>query len=56
MAQPTECPVRSAAGIEWADVLYFVELSKDVQNFLFNPGDTKKVELFREFITEAPLD
>ena len=33
----------------------FIELGKDVQNFLFNPADAKKVELFREFITEAPL-
>jgi hypothetical protein len=34
----------------------FVELSKDVQNFLFNPADARKVELFREFIADAPLD
>ncbi len=34
----------------------FVELSKDVQNFLFNPADARKVELFRDFIAEAPLD
>ncbi|MDO8521044.1 MAG: nucleotidyl transferase AbiEii/AbiGii toxin family protein [bacterium] len=34
----------------------FVELGKDVQNFLFHPGDAKKIELFREFIREAPLD
>lgn len=34
----------------------FTELAKDVQNFLFNPADARKVELFREFIAEAPLD
>ena len=33
----------------------FVALSKDVQNFLFNPVDARKVELFREFIAETPL-
>jgi hypothetical protein len=33
----------------------FVELGQDVQNFLFNPADVRKVEAFREFIAETPL-
>lgn len=36
--------------------LDFVELGKDVQSFLFNAADVKKVELFRESITQASLD
>ena len=34
----------------------FKELGKDVQNFLFNASDIKKVELFREFITQTVLE
>ncbi len=34
----------------------FVELGKDVQNFLFNSVDARKVELFPKFIADAPLD
>src|SRR3989344_2460947 len=35
--------------------LDFAELGKDVRPFLFNPADARKVELFREFIAQAPL-
>lgn len=31
------------------------ELAQDVQPFLFNSADARKVELFREFISQAPL-
>ncbi|HEY4515211.1 MAG TPA: nucleotidyl transferase AbiEii/AbiGii toxin family protein [Candidatus Paceibacterota bacterium] len=34
----------------------FKELAKDVQNFLFNPQDAKKVELFNEFIAQTKLE
>ena len=34
----------------------FKELGKDVQNFLFNAADVKKVELFPDFIAQAQLD
>ena len=33
----------------------FKELASDVQVFLFNPADARKVELFQEFITQTPL-
>lgn len=36
--------------------LDFTELGKDVQNFLFNPADARKVEFFKEFISSAPLE
>lgn len=35
--------------------LNFIELGKDVRNFLFNASDARKVELFREFIAQTPL-
>ena len=34
----------------------FKELGQDVQHFLFNAKDTRKVELFREFMAQAPLE
>jgi len=34
----------------------FNELARDVQPFLFNPDDAKKIELFREFIAQASLE
>lgn len=34
----------------------FKELGRDVQSFLFNAADVKKVELFPEFFAQAPLD
>jgi len=34
----------------------FKELSKDVRNFVFNTEEVKRVEKFREFITQAVLD
>lgn len=34
----------------------FKELGKDVQNFLFNASDVKKIELFPELISQASLD
>ena len=36
--------------------LDFAELGRDVQGFLFNTSDVKKIELFKEFIAQAPLD
>jgi len=30
-------------------------IARDVQPFLFKPQDARKVELFREFIVQAPL-
>lgn len=33
----------------------FNELGRDVRPFLFTPGDARKVELFAEFIAQAPL-
>lgn len=36
--------------------LDFKELGRDVQNFLFNAADVKKVELFPEFVAQAKLD
>ncbi len=41
--------------IKKMDNVDFQELGKDVQNFLFNPNDIKKVEIFRRFIKEADL-
>ena len=38
------------------EALDFAALGRDVQPFLFNPSDVKKVELFREFIREARLE
>lgn len=35
--------------------LDFQSLGRDVKNFLFNPTDVKKVELFREFIKDEEL-
>ena len=35
--------------------LDFKELAKDVEPFLFNPSDSKKVEMFKEFIGQAEL-
>ena len=35
--------------------LDFKELAKDVEPFLFNPSDSKKVEMFKEFIEQAEL-
>jgi predicted nucleotidyltransferase component of viral defense system len=34
----------------------FKELGRDVQPFLFNPDDSRKVVLFSEFIAQAPLE
>jgi len=34
----------------------FKELGRDVQLFLFNPDDSRKVVLFPEFIAQAPLE
>lgn len=36
-------------------MLDFSELGKDIKNYLFNPNDVKKVELFPEFIKDANL-
>jgi len=36
--------------------LNFAELGKDVKNFLFDPSDVRKIQLFREFIQDAKLD
>ncbi|TSC62669.1 MAG: hypothetical protein G01um101448_995 [Parcubacteria group bacterium Gr01-1014_48] len=36
--------------------LDFAALGKDVQNFLFTATDIRKIELFREFIAQVPLD
>lgn len=36
--------------------LDFKDLAKDVQPFLFNPEDAKKVELFPEFISQVNLE
>lgn len=42
--------------VEVTSALDFMELGNDVRNFLFNPQDAKKVELFKEFITQTKLD
>lgn len=36
--------------------LDFRELGKDVRPFLFNPAEARKVEMFREYISSAPLE
>jgi hypothetical protein len=36
--------------------LDFKELGQDVQSFLFNPADVRKVEIFPEFITQVALE
>lgn len=41
--------------VEMASKLNFKDLARDVEPFLFNPSDSKKVELFGEFIKEAKL-
>ncbi len=41
--------LESTAGLD------FKELGRDIQPFLFDASDVRKVELFREFITQAPL-
>ena len=41
--------------VELSSKLNFTELAKDVEKFLFNPGDSKKVLLFSEFIKQAKL-
>jgi predicted nucleotidyltransferase component of viral defense system len=41
--------------LELCQTLDFVDLAKDVQSYLFTPSDSKKVELFKEFIDGAKL-
>ena len=41
--------------VEMASKLDFDDLAKDVEPFLFNPSDSKKVQLFPEFIKQAKL-
>lgn len=41
--------------LESTSTLDYKELGVDVRNFLFNPADAKKVELFKEFITQTKL-
>ena len=41
--------------LESVDNLDFKALGTDVQSFLFNPADARKVELFRQFIANAVL-
>jgi len=41
--------------VELVGKLDFKELARDVEPFLFNPSDNKKVELFPEFIKQAKL-
>lgn len=36
--------------------LDFKELGRDVQSFLFNPADVRKIEVFPEFIAQAALE
>ena len=38
------------------DQLDMKELGRDVEPFLFNPGDAKKIDLFREFWLQAKLN
>jgi len=42
--------------IEEIKGLDFKELGQEVITFLFNPNDTRKIELFPEFIAQAPLE
>ena len=42
--------------LEVAQKLDFKALAKDVEPFLFQPSDSKRVELFAEFIGQAKLD
>ncbi len=41
--------------VELSSKLDFTQLAKDVEPFLFNPGDSKKVTLFPALIQQAPL-
>jgi len=41
--------------MEMASRLDFKDLARDVEPFLFNPSDSKKVELFADFIKQAKL-
>jgi len=41
--------------VEMASKLDFDDLAKDVEKFLFDPSDSKKVQLFPEFIKQAKL-
>ena len=41
--------------LKLSEELDFTELARDVEPFLFNPSDSKKVELFRDFIQQAKL-
>ncbi len=41
--------------MEMASKLDFKDLARDVEPFLFNPSDSKKVELFADFIKQAKL-
>ncbi len=41
--------------VKMADELDFGKLGQDVRTFLFNPEDARKVEIFSEFIKQAPL-
>ncbi len=41
--------------IELSGKLDFKQLARDVEPFLFNPGDSRKVQLFPEFIQQAKL-
>jgi len=52
MAGPEELRRRFLAVIQEFD---FKELARDVEPFLFEPSDSKKVELFAEFIKQARL-
>lgn len=45
-----------SAIVQAAAVIDFKELGRDVQPFLFNPSDAKKVERFAEFIAQAKLE
>jgi len=42
--------------LDLSSKLDFTELARDVGTFLFNPGDSKKVELFPDFIKQAKLE
>ncbi|MDD3480722.1 MAG: nucleotidyl transferase AbiEii/AbiGii toxin family protein [Patescibacteria group bacterium] len=46
--------LKALLAVEFKD-LNFKELGRDVQPFLFNPTDAKRVEKFKEFIEEADL-
>ncbi|MBI2427113.1 MAG: nucleotidyl transferase AbiEii/AbiGii toxin family protein [Candidatus Kerfeldbacteria bacterium] len=41
--------------ITLADTLDLIDLARDVEPFLFHPSDSKKIELFRDFMKQATL-